>query len=120
MSELSGHIPGLEKMADKISGLGKPGSDASLTRARSSKETEQREQIKSASVQSGTGSTSDRVQPTEAATRLKIIEAKLGELDGIDHQRVAELRQKIEAGDYEIDSKQIAESLLALESKLYS
>ena len=52
--------------------------------------------------------------------RLKVIEAKLGELDGIDHQRVADLRAKIEAGEYEIDSKQIAESLLALESKLYS
>lgn len=118
MSELSGHIPGLAKMADKISGLGKPGTDPRLSRARSAEETGQQRKLGSTPVQSG--AETDQVQLTEAATRLKNIEAKLSELDGIDHQRVTELRQRIEAGEYEIDSRQLAESLLALENKLYS
>jgi negative regulator of flagellin synthesis FlgM len=120
MSELPGHIPGFEKMADKISGLGKPGTNSGLTRARSSGEAGQSDQTQSASSQSGTRPPGDQVQLTEAATRLKIIEARLGELDGIDHQRVAELRQQIESGEYEIDARKIAASLLALESKLIS
>ena len=113
-------MPGLEKMADKISGLGKPGTDSRLSRTLQSEGTGQHQQVKPESAQSGSGPVADQVELTEAATRLKVIEARLGELDGIDHQRVAELRQKIEAGEYEIDSKQLAESLLALESKLYS
>jgi negative regulator of flagellin synthesis FlgM len=107
-------------MADKIGGLGKPGTDSRLPRARSSEEAGKKDQTRSASALTGTGQSSDEVQLTEAATRLKMIESKLSELDGIDHQRVAELRQRIEAGEYEIDSGKLAESLLALESKLVS
>ena len=103
-------------MAEKITGFNKPTTDPRLSRSRAADETDKSGQLK---LKSGQQASTDQVELTGAATRLQNIEARLRELDAIDHQRVAELRQRIDAGEYAIDADKIAESLLELESKLY-
>jgi len=103
-------------MTEKISGFSKTGADTRLTRTRSGDEAGH----SSKTTRGGTSAAGDQFELTGAATRLKALEARLKNMDDVDSRRVAEIRQRIEAGEYEVDPKKIADSLLELEQKLFS
>ena len=61
---------------------------------------------------------SDAVSLTDTVTRLKSIEARIQELPEVDRERVEELRRQIDAGEFQIDSKLIAQRIVQLEQAL--
>lgn len=103
-------------MTEKISGFSKTGADTRLTRTRSGDETGKSQRL---SQDTSSAPAGDQVELTGAATRLKNLEAALKGMDDVDSHRIAELRQRIEAGEYEVNPEKIAESILELERKLY-
>lgn len=65
-----------------------------------------------------TGPTSDTVQLTSSAQLLERLEKSLRSLPAVDSQRVAEIRSAIESGDYEINSRAVADAMLRFERSL--
>jgi negative regulator of flagellin synthesis FlgM len=102
-------------MADKINGYGgRVGLDVGPTRGR-------------AVPRSGEGGPSegarraekrDAVELTDAAARLKAVEARLAEVPDVDRARVEAARQKIESGEYRPDPERIAAKLIRMEQEL--
>lgn len=60
----------------------------------------------------------DTVSLTDAAARLKALEARLAEQPDTDSRRVEALRRAITEGNYQIHPERVAERLLAFESAL--
>lgn len=56
------------------------------------------------------------VKLSDQAQQLKAIESRLQELPVVDSEKVAQLKQAISNGTYQMDSGRIADKLLALES----
>ena len=100
-------------MADKINAYGRTGLDISPARSRAvtpaGQESSGRQQA---------GKTDDAVDFSSTATNLKRLEAKLRDAPDIDRNRVDEVRQRIDAGDFQIDAQQLARKLLRLEQDL--
>ncbi|MGM0633659.1 MAG: flagellar biosynthesis anti-sigma factor FlgM [Pseudomonadota bacterium] len=63
-------------------------------------------------------SSADTVNISTSAGDLQAMEARLAELPEVDRGRVTELRSQIASGEYQIDSQQVADRLLAFESDL--
>ena len=59
--------------------------------------------------------TSDTVELTSSAKLLERLEKSLKSLPAVDSQRVLEIRSAIESGDYEINSKAIADAMMRIE-----
>lgn len=57
----------------------------------------------------------DTVSLTSGAQLLERLEKSLAALPAVDSQRVDEIRQAIENGDYEIDPQAIADAMLRME-----
>ncbi|NNC77769.1 MAG: flagellar biosynthesis anti-sigma factor FlgM [Woeseiaceae bacterium] len=60
----------------------------------------------------------DTVNLTSSAQLLERLEKSLQSLPSVDAQRVAEIKTAIENGDYEINSKAIAEAMVRFERSL--
>jgi negative regulator of flagellin synthesis FlgM len=60
----------------------------------------------------------DTVELTSKAKLLERLEKSLASVSEVDASRVAEVRQQIENGEYEIDAEKIAESMLRLDREL--
>jgi flagellar biosynthesis anti-sigma factor FlgM len=60
----------------------------------------------------------DEVALTDTAMRLKRIETSLGDLPEIDQARVEALQQRIAAGEYVVDGRDVARKLAQLERQL--
>lgn len=60
----------------------------------------------------------DRITLTNIAETLGNLEAELGEFDGVDLERVDQLRQSIEEGSYEVDVDQLVQNLIRTEGDL--
>jgi negative regulator of flagellin synthesis FlgM len=60
-------------------------------------------------------STSDTVNLTSSAKLLERLEKTLESLPAVNAERVAEIRNAIESGDYEIDSDAIAAAMIRLD-----
>lgn len=58
-------------------------------------------------------SSSEQVQLSTGAQQLKSMENKLAKLPDVDHDRVAEVKAKLENGELNIDNEQLAEKILA-------
>lgn len=56
-----------------------------------------------------------QVKLSPQAQQLQAVEERLRELPVIDSERVAQIRQAISDGNYQVDSGRIADKLLALE-----
>lgn len=56
------------------------------------------------------------VKLSDQAQQLKAIESRLQELPVVDSEKVAQIKQAISNGTYQMDSGRIADKLLALES----
>jgi negative regulator of flagellin synthesis FlgM len=61
---------------------------------------------------------SDSVSLTDAAARLRRLEAALADHPVVDKQRVADIRQALADGSYQTDPERVADKLLALERDL--
>ncbi len=101
-------------MTDKINGYGR--TELPASRSGSVKRTEQGESARSAGGEESTRT--DAVALTDTAVRLKRIEASLAELPEVDQARVDALREQVDAGDYQVDGKEIARKLMQLEQDL--
>ncbi|MBT8445503.1 MAG: flagellar biosynthesis anti-sigma factor FlgM [Gammaproteobacteria bacterium] len=60
----------------------------------------------------------DVVQLTELSARLQAVTSRMDQLAPVDRERVAELRQDIADGNYQVDSNAIAEKLSEFEALL--
>ena len=63
-------------------------------------------------------STEDTVELTSRAKLLERLEKTLGAIPDVDASRVAEVKQQIENGEYQIDADKIAEAMLRLDREL--
>ena len=61
---------------------------------------------------------SDSVQLTDTASRLAELQAKVTEMEGVDFERVQEIREQIADGTYSIDAGRVANALLTMEKEL--
>lgn len=105
-------------MTEKIGGYPKPNVQSKPAGAQAPKRPGDATAEKSAPA-SADAAGADAISLTETATRLKVIEARLEHLPDVDRERVEALRTLIDAGDYEINAKQIANKLAELERLLY-
>ena len=60
----------------------------------------------------------DAVTLTDTAKMLKALEQKLAAVPEVDTERVAQLREAINSGQYKVDAESTAEKLLDLEMSL--
>jgi len=60
----------------------------------------------------------DSVSLTQTAAELLQLETQLRELPGIDRERVERIRQSIEDGSYQVDTRNLVDNLLQSESEL--
>ena len=102
-------------MTEKIGSLPRPSPE---TRPAGSKSAGDTKRTQDAGNDTASGGGSDAVSLTDTVTRLKSIEARIAELPEVDRERVEELRQQIDSGEFQIDSKLIAQRLVQLEQAL--
>ena len=102
-------------MADKITNQTQSNIDVSRSRAPKVSRPDQ-------GGDSGSGAKAtesrDAVELTQTATNLKRIEAKLASVPDVDASRVDDVRQRMDAGSYEVDHQEIAQKLLKLDQDL--
>jgi len=60
----------------------------------------------------------DTVTLTETATQLQIIASEITDIPIVNIPRVEEMRNRIENGEFEIDSDKVASNMLRLETQL--
>ncbi len=63
--------------------------------------------------------TADTVTVTVQAERLQQLEQTLADTPAINEQRVADIRQALANGQYQVDAERIAEKLIDLEQNLF-
>lgn len=102
-------------MTDKLTIQGRNGLDITHSKARA---VDAAKSNKASESSQRTETARDDVQLTDTATRLKQIEAKLGDIPEVDQSRVDEIRQRLESDSYEIDHNKLAQKLLRLEQDL--
>lgn len=64
------------------------------------------------------GNQADAVSISTQAADLQALEASIKKLPDTDVSRITELRDKINAGDYVVDSQRVADKILAFERNL--
>jgi negative regulator of flagellin synthesis FlgM len=106
-------------MTEKIGGYPRPNVQSKPTGTQAPKRQDEAATVGKTTTASSDAGGGDAISLTETATRLKVIEARLEHLPDVDRERVEALRALIEAGDYEINAKQIASKLMELERLLY-
>ena len=102
-------------MTDKLSIQGRNALDITQSKARA---VDAAKSNKASESSQRAESTRDDVRLTDTATRLKQIEAKLGDIPEVDQARVDEIRQRLESDAYEVDHNKLAQKLLQLEQDL--
>ena len=65
--------------------------------------------------ETGTPSTVDTVSLTDTSVKLRSLENNIASLPVVDSQRVENIRQSVENGTYNIDSKNIASKMVESE-----
>ncbi len=102
-------------MIDKINGYGRTDLPSSSSRTGTVKKADQGEAARSAGSEE---TRTDEVALTDTAVRLKRIEASLAEQPEVDQARVDALRERIESGEYQVDSNEVARRLMQMEQDL--
>lgn len=102
-------------MADKISSYGRAGLDINSARNRQVSKTEDAEQTQARNRPQQAG---DAVDFSDTVTNLQRIESQLKQAPEVDAERVAEVRARIESGDYQVDAQRVADKLARLEQDL--
>lgn len=73
-----------------------------------------------ASTNKTTGNTSpatDKFSLTEDANQLQALQQMIAGMPEVDKQRIAELREAIENGDYQVDSQKLARNMIDFEGQ---
>jgi negative regulator of flagellin synthesis FlgM len=101
-------------MAIEITGLpnsaiNNDGLDSTKTKSNSSAQTE---------TDAKTSTTTDAVTITNQATKIKALEDSVSTQSVVDIDRVAELKDAIDSGAYQVDPQRVAEKFLQFESSL--
>jgi len=102
-------------MADKISAYGRSGVDISSARNRQVSKTPTAEDTQTRNRPQQAG---DAVDFSDTVTNLQRIEGQLKQAPEVDAERVAEVRARIDAGDYQVDARRVADKLARLEQDL--
>ena len=96
----------------------KPNSPGGVSQPRSNTVDEKSGTSKvSTSTSSNTASTSDTFSLTDDANQLQALQQVISAMPEVDQQRIAELRQAIENGDYEVDSQKLARNMIDFEGQ---
>ena len=103
-------------MTEKIGSYPRPGAETKPAGSQSAGNAKRTATAGSGDAQPTPGG--DEVSLTDTVTRLKSIEARIQELPDVDRERVEELRRQIDAGEYQIDTKLVAQRLVQLEQSL--
>ncbi len=108
-------------MAEKIDGIGRPNiqptrssETADSGRARRAENAGNAAAEKPAAERAA----GERVELTESAQRLRKLEARLAAQAEIDEKRVAEVKQRIAEGRFDLDPRRIANKLIKIEKDL--
>ena len=96
-------------MVSEIKGPGAPAPHAVDTSVR---------KAQPSSATSTTQSISDKVTLTDLATRLQHLTESVRDLPVVDQNRVAEFRNALESGSYQMDEQEIADKLANFEKQL--
>jgi len=102
-------------MSIEINGLDGPrphGSDPSQAASQTDAKSAQTPQPADA------GRAGDTVDLTDAAQQLARLESQIREQPVVDSQRVAEVRQAINDGSYQVDARGVAQKLMQFEAYL--
>jgi negative regulator of flagellin synthesis FlgM len=102
-------------MADKISGYGRNNLEVGGTRGKAAAR-QAGEQARA--KQSSSDAAPAAVRLTDTAVTLKQVEARLAAQPDVDAARVAAVRQRVESGNYQINSGRLADRILAFERDL--
>lgn len=95
-------------------------TDISGIRSGGRMETERKDKssdASSASIDSSSRTVSDTVELSTAAQQLASLQDDLASIGAVDMGKVDEIKQAISNGSYKIDTRKIADSLLALEGE---
>jgi negative regulator of flagellin synthesis FlgM len=105
-------VPGDNTVASKISGM-----DAKPVRAAQGVGAIRRHD-QAPGQQSATAAQSDNVSLTGASRDLASIQQSLMSMPAVDEARVANVKRRLESGQYRVDAQRVADRLLHLESDL--
>jgi len=100
-------------MANKIDGMGSAGVQPSRTTGPNEASKEQR-----AATQPTAPRDVEQVQFTDSARLLQRLESALRSQPEVDESRVAELKERIDAGRFDLDPHRIAKRLIKTEQDL--
>lgn len=102
-------------MAERIDGLIRPPNTQSDTRVNRQETPAGRPPAADTEARPANPQPTDSVSLTESARRLSELSSEAAAGEAVDIGRVESVRQALDEGVYEIDPRQIAERLLALE-----
>lgn len=108
-------------MAEKIDGIGRPNIQPSRgSETTGSDRARKAENAGSAAAQRPAAERAggERVELTESAQRMRKLEARLAAQAEIDEQRVAEVKERIAEGRFDLDPRRIANKLIKTEKDL--
>ena len=100
-------------MPDKINGMGGPGVQPSRTTGANETRADRRE-----GSQPSAAPGADNVQLTESARLLQRLETELRTAPEVDQSRVAEVKERLAEGRFDIDPHRIAKRLVKTEQDL--
>ncbi len=102
-------------MINDITGLSS--TQTTSTRARSGESSAAKSGGGDAPAQSPSNK-GDTVQLSSTAQALQNVEKKLADTPDVDSDRVAQLRQEIESGSYQVNAERVAEKMLSFDNLL--
>ena len=72
----------------------------------------------SAKITAGGLSSADKFSLTDDANQLKALQQMISDMPDVDKQRIAELRDAIEKGEYQVDAQKLAQNMIDFEGQL--
>ena len=104
------------KHPSNTSGLNKPATQSSITPAKvNTQGSTQSSNLEQTSKPIGSG---ESVQLSKDARQLQGLSAKIADMPSLDSDKVAQLKQAIADGSYQVDSQRVASKMLSLEDQL--
>lgn len=105
-------------MVRDISGLSSPPNNELRTGRNSQQAKVNTEQAQNTpqSPQANATASSDQVELSSQAQKLKALEEKLSQQPDVDEERVASIKARIESGDFAVDNLKLADKILSSEA----